>query len=81
MKQFCRAGNSLKIPIKNQTASFPYPTHPDLRFTYNVDIYKINLHTGKIGTGKKKEMQPRFKINLFKIFTAEGHQILQPDSK
>ena len=23
-------------------------------------------------------MQPRFQINLFKIFTAEGHQILQP---
>ena len=54
VKQFCRAGNSLNIQKKHQTTSFPYPTHLDPRFPDKVDINKINLHTGKIGTGKKK---------------------------
>ena len=54
VKQFCRAGTSLKIPIKIKQQIFPTPLNPDLRFTYNVDVNKINSHTGKIGTGKKK---------------------------
>ena len=54
VKQFCRAGNSLKIPINIKQQVFPNPTHLDPRLTDKVVINKINLHTGKIGTSKKK---------------------------
>ena len=59
---------------KYQTTSFPYPTHLDPRFPDKVDINKINLHTGKIGTSKKKWMPPRFQINIFKF-------LLQKDTR
>ena len=62
---FGRAGNSLNIPMIIKTLSFPYPTHLNPRFPDKVDTNKINLHTGRIGTGKKKWTQPRFQINLF----------------
>ena len=54
VKQFCGAGNSLKNTNKCQTTSLLHPTHLDPRSPDNGDINKINLHTGKIGTSKKK---------------------------
>ena len=76
VKQFCGAGNSLKISI-NVKQQVSHPTHLDPRSPDNGEINKINLHTGKIDTGRKKWTGLRFQINLVKIFTAEGHQILQ----
>ena len=66
VKQFCRAGNGLNIQRNIKHQVFPTPPTSTLGFQ-KVDINKINLHTGKLGTGKKKWMQPRFQINLFKF--------------
>ena len=48
-QQFCRASNSLNIPNN----IIPYSNPSTLGFQ-KIDINKIYLHTGKIGTGKKK---------------------------
>ena len=50
------------ISQKYKFLSFIYPTHLNPKFSDKVDINKINLHTGKIGTGKKDECKQGLKL-------------------
>ena len=62
---------------ESQTTCFIHPTHLDHRSPVKGDINKTHLYTGKIRHSKKIWTQPRLQINLFKIPTTKGHQILQ----
>ena len=57
------------------------PTHLDHRSPVKGDINKTYLYTGKTRHSKQIWTQPRLQINLFKIPTTKGHQILQSITK
>ena len=62
---------------KSQTTCFIHPTHLDHRSPVKGEVNKTHLYTGKIRHSKQIWTQPRLQINLFKIPTTKGHQILQ----
>ena len=62
---------------KSNTTWLTNPTDLDHRSPVKGDINKTHLYTGKIRHSKRIWTQPRLQINLFKIPTTKGHQILQ----
>ena len=52
------------------------PTHLDHRSPVKIDINKTYLSTGKTRCSKRIWTQPRLQINLLKIPTTKGHQVL-----